>query len=269
MSAAAWGKRILFAPITRIFIAAVAIMLPLLATISVARALVPKPMRILWPYLLAALLCAGGYLLYVRFMEGRRANELALQGAAKEGFFGVLFGAASFLLILGVLAVCGAFTVDGSRPWTAMIGPFGEMLMVAIFEELLFRAALFGILQRWLGDWKALIISSLFFGLAHLGNAEVGAIAFTNTVMAGVLLGAIFMLTGRVWAAIGFHFAWNFISDGVFALPTSGEPSKGWLQGALSGPDWISGGAYGIEASAITLAVLAFASALVLKKART
>jgi membrane protease YdiL (CAAX protease family) len=51
-------------------------------------------------------------------------------------------------------------------------------------------------------------------------------------------------------------FAANFMSDAVFSLPTSGHPVKGLLQGRLSGPDWISGGAYGIEGSVVTLAVI-------------
>ena len=34
---------------------------------------------------------------------------------------------------------------------------------------------------------------------------------------AGVLLGACFIVTRRLWLAIGVHVAWNFVQGGVFA----------------------------------------------------
>jgi hypothetical protein len=121
--------------------------------------------------------------------------------------------------------------------------------------------------ERSLGSWGALVLSSVLFALAHLPNEHVTALAVANTALAGLMFGAAFLATRRLWLAIGMHFAWNFLSDGVFALPTSGNPGRGYLQGQLSGPEWLSGGAYGLEASALSFGALALASAFLLRHA--
>jgi membrane protease YdiL (CAAX protease family) len=80
------------------------------------------------------------------------------------------------------------------------------------------------------------------------------------TIAAGLMFGAAYFVTRRLWLPIGIHFSWNFISDTVFSLPTSGLTAKGLLQGRLSGPEWLSGGTYGIEASLVTLVVISVAT---------
>ena len=66
---------------------------------------------------------------------------------------------------------------------------------------------------------------------------------------------------------MGMHFAWNYLFSAVFSVPVSGHEAKGWLHGSMSGPDWLSGGAYGVEASAMALFVWSVAAALLLRRA--
>ena len=63
------------------------------------------------------------------------------------------------------------------------------------------------------------------------------------------------------------HFAWNYLFSAVLSLSVSGHEANGWLGGALNGPEWLSGGAYGIEASAMALLVWAAAGVLLLRLA--
>ena len=66
------------------------------------------------------------------------------------------------------------------------------------------------------------------------------------------------MLTQRLWLGIGFHISWNLTQGGLFSAPVSGQPGKGMIPGVLTGPDWMTGGAFGVEGSALALtAVLA------------
>jgi hypothetical protein len=65
---------------------------------------------------------------------------------------------------------------------------------------------------------------------------------------AGVMLGAAYLVTRRLWLAIGIHGAWNFTQAGIFSVPTSGIAMNGVFVGALGGPAWLSGGAFGAEA---------------------
>ena len=66
---------------------------------------------------------------------------------------------------------------------------------------------------------------------------------------------------------MGMHFAWNYLFSAVLSVPVSGHEAKGWVHGSMSGPEWLSGGAYGVEASATALLVWAVAAALLLRGA--
>jgi uncharacterized protein len=78
---------------------------------------------------------------------------------------------------------------------------------------------------------------------------------------AGVMLAAAYMVTRRVWLAIGIHIAWNFAQSGIFGVATSGVESAGYLQGNLNGPTILSGGTFGPEASIVAV-VVCFAAGL-------
>jgi hypothetical protein len=55
----------------------------------------------------------------------------------------------------------------------------------------------------------------------------------------GVLLSAAYVLTRRLWLAIGIHFGWDFSQDAIFGV---GKGAKGLVVGELSGPALLSGG---------------------------
>lgn len=249
------GARLLAFPLTRIVIGVVAVALPTIAAMRLVQQL-DKPLRQVWPFLLFALLCFGGYALYMRIVEQRRMTELARAGAGSELGLGMAFGAAAFLAVIGAMAASGAFRVAGVNPWSVLIAPFAELAFMALFEELLFRGILFRIIEGSLGSWLSVLLSSALFALAHLPNEGITLLAVAITAVAGAMFGAAYMFTRRLWLPLGMHFAWNFMSDAVFSLPTSGHPAKGLLQGQLSGPAWLSGGAYGVEGSALTLVAI-------------
>jgi membrane protease YdiL (CAAX protease family) len=253
--------------LVRILLATLAVCLPVALVLVLAHQIPDKAMRIVWPQLLAALLCVGGYAWYLRKIEGRALTELSGPGVGRELGLGVALGALMFLAIIGVLAACGSYRFTGAGSWTAMIKPFAEMVVVALVEEILFRGVLFRLTERALGTWIALAVSSVLFALAHLPNEGITALSVGITALAGAMFAAAYMATRRLWLAIGLHFAWNFMSDGVFSLPTSGNAAKGFLQGQLSGPEWLAGGAYGVEASSVTLVAVGLAAALLLRHA--
>ena len=77
---------------------------------------------------------------------------------------------------------------------------------------------------------------------------------------AGLLLGAAYMLTRRLWLAIGLHAAWNFTQGWVWSVPVSGGSApNGLLLTRFHGPEWLTGGAFGLEASVVALAVVSLA----------
>jgi len=135
-----------------------------------------------------------------------------------------------------------------------------------LFEELIFRGILFRQIEAMAGSWVALALTSAFFGAAHLANPDVTWFAaFAIAVEAGVLLGAAYMLTRRLWLAVGIHAAWNFTQGWIFSAPVSGGKAlDGLLFTHRSGPDWLTGGGFGLEASAVAMVVATTAGVVML-----
>jgi membrane protease YdiL (CAAX protease family) len=259
--------RALAHPVLRIVLGIAAVMLPITLTLALIHFAVPKPLRVVWPMPLAAALSFLSYRYFTTVIEKRQPSELALRGAGRELGAGIGLGALAGLMVAGALAALGAFVVTGtSADWQFLLKCVPEQIMVATFEELMFRAVIFRIAeQRW-GTRTALVVSSLLFALAHLQNDHISALAVVNTGVVSVALGAAYMLTRRVWLPIGIHFGWNTLYDGFFAVPMSGHEARGWLQASLPGPEWLTGGGYGVEGSVVTLLVWAIITLLMLRQ---
>lgn len=254
------GKRLLANPVVRILLA-VAASVGTMALLLMLSEIVPKPMRVVWPTLLAAAGCMAGYHFYVRKVEKRVPAEASGPGVLRELGAGFGIGAALAVGVAGVLLLCGALQVQGVGDWRAIFKPLPEQAMVATFEELVFRAILFRIVeQRW-GLRIAVVSNVLLFALAHLPNEHVSVVAVLATAAAGAGLLGVYLLTRRVWIAMGMHFAWNYLFDAMMSVPVSGHAARGWIQVAPAGPEWLSGGAYGVEGSVVTL--LAWSAAAV------
>ena len=60
-----------------------------------------------------------------------------------------------------------------------------------------------------------------------------------------------------IWAPIGMHLAWNYLEGGVFGCAVSGSPLDNLplITPRISGPDILTGGAFGPEASIICVAL--------------
>jgi membrane protease YdiL (CAAX protease family) len=145
-----------------------------------------------------------------------------------------------------------------------MLAILPACILAGVLEEVLIRGIVFRILEQWLGSWVALGISAVIFGGLHLLNPGATLLnAAAISIEAGVLLAAAYMLTRRLWLCIGTHIAWNFTQGGIFSVAVSGGKSKGLLQSRMIGPDWLTGGAFGAEASVVALA-LCLAAGMVL-----
>jgi membrane protease YdiL (CAAX protease family) len=209
------------------------------------------------------------YLLYVRYVEGRSATEFALGGWVKELGTGMLIGAGIFSAVILVLLGSGWYSVAGTNSWTVALAPLLAAAGAAYVEELIVRGILFRNLEDLLGSWISLAITALLFGLAHIANPNATLTsAIAIALEAGVLLGAAYMVTQRLWLAIGIHFAWNFVQGGIFGVAVSGNASVGILRGELHGPELLTGGPFGVEGSAVAVVVCLAAAAVLLVVAR-
>jgi membrane protease YdiL (CAAX protease family) len=209
---------------------------------------------------LIVVMCAA-YSGYARLVERRKVVELAPGRALAEFASGVLVGAALFVATAAILGLLGVWQFDGANAWTALIYPLSIALGAAFFEEIFFRGILFRIAEESLGSWLALALSAAVFGLVHGFNPAASALSILAICLeSGVLLAAAYMYSRRLWLPIGLHFAWNFTESGVFGASTSGSEAQGLLVSRLSGPELLTGGAFGPEASIVAVLVCLGAS---------
>lgn len=204
---------------------------------------------------LMAVIGIGVYAAFVRLVEQRPVSELALPMMGRELGLGLMGGAALYTLCVLILMALGVYRIESANPVALMLSALAMAVSSGVFEELLHRGTIFRNVEAMLGSWIALLGSALFFGLRHLGNADgnmLGAIAIT--IEAGLLLAALYLLTRRLWLCIGFHMAWNFTQAGVFSGTVSGAfAQQGLFKSVIAGPAFLTGGAFGIEASIIAL----------------
>ncbi|ARS90309.1 CPBP family intramembrane glutamic endopeptidase [Natrarchaeobaculum aegyptiacum] len=92
---------------------------------------------------------------------------------------------------------------DSGRGWALLLG--GVLPIIAIFEELLFRAALIGVLWAGFGidPWLLAVASSIAFALGHGMQGSVGVVV---TGLLGFVLAAIFVVTGSLLVVIVAHY---------------------------------------------------------------
>jgi hypothetical protein len=101
----------------------------------------------------------------------------------------------------------------------------------------------------------ALLISAAIFGWTHISNDNAtwwSSLAIA--IEAGLLLGAAYKWSGSLWLPIGIHWAWNYTQGNIFGLAVSGTMAGNtMLVTTVDGPDIITGGAFGPEASIISV----------------
>ena len=128
-------------------------------------------------------------------------------------------------------------------------------LAVAWYEELLFRGYPFQRAVRGLGFPGAQVAFAIFFAMGHWNNPGMAgatkAWATLNIALAALLLGLCWRRTGSLALPIGVHLGWNWAQGSLLGFGVSGTGGPGWWTPVFHGrPEWLTGGAFGLEASA-------------------
>ncbi|MBS0482239.1 MAG: CPBP family intramembrane metalloprotease [Proteobacteria bacterium] len=216
--------------------------------------------------LVGAALGIGLYKLFCRYVEGVPDFEFPLASAGRELGAGLLFGFLLFSAMTGVVWLLGGIQFHGVRGMGNLWGMMALGILSGTFEEILFRGILFRRIETMLGTWASLAITSILFGVGHIFNP--GATWFSSfaiSVEAGILLCAAYLVTRHLWFPIAIHAAWNFTQGWVFSIPVSGGAApEGLLITTRSGPQWLTGGDFGLEASAVAMVVATLAGVVLL-----
>lgn len=179
------------------------------------------------------------------------------KGALREFILGAGISILLIALAVGVIALFGGYSFQiraTGIAWRRFAEVIVLLLVGATFEELSFRGYAFQRLTDAVGPMFSILIFSIWFGAVHLWNPHSSGVlswAFFNTIAVGALFALAYLRTRALWMPIGLHFGWNFALGPVFGLPVSGLDIFSVLNhGKAFGPKWLTGGSYGVEASA-------------------
>lgn len=141
---------------------------------------------------------------------------------------------------------------------------------VAVAEELLFRGFIFQRLIAGLGQWPAQLILAGYFLLTHLNNpgmtGDIKILAGINIFLASIMFGLAFIRTQSLAMPLGLHFMANLMQGGILGFGVSGTDQPGLLKPTIAEvPDWLTGGAFGLEASVLGLIFVVIALILLYK----
>ena len=188
---------------------------------------------------------------------------LPLRAGASTLFLkGWVWGVFIASLDLGITWLLGGFHFNGfalppQELFTSGLLWAFAFVIVALFEESLYRGYALQALSTSIGFWPAAVCLSILFGGLHLLNPGETLLGALDVVSYALLACFTLQRTGNLWFAVGLHAAWDFSLTVLFSVPSSGMHAKGaLLQSTLSGPTWLTGGADGPEGSLLGLAVL-------------
>jgi hypothetical protein len=192
---------------------------------------------------------------------GLWANRRALRDAGAGVGIGVAMMAGIFVaeLLLGYASPVWQGFSPG-QAGLALLRLGAAFAVAAVLEELLFRGYAFQTLMQGITFVPAMVVLSLLFALAHAQNPNVTVIGLCNVALAGMWLSFAYLKTRGLWLPIGLHFGWNFAQTGLFGFPTSGGQFSGLrpIITEQSGPEWVTGGAFGPEGGVLaTVALIA------------
>ncbi|MGE6762594.1 CPBP family intramembrane glutamic endopeptidase [Corallococcus interemptor] len=210
---------------------------------------------------LGVLLVSLGFL----YLEKQPLTSLGMsldRRAGRDLGLGVVGG----IVIVGMVALAGwaagAYHMEraGNAQVASIVKAAWLMLGVGLFEEALFHGYLFQRAIRGLGTRWAQVVISLIFCLAHPFNTAMEVptriVAMVTTFLAGWMLGLCYLRTRHLALPVGVHMGWNWFLS-VMGFGVSGNESRGWWTPVFEGrPEWVSGGAYGLEASIFCVVVL-------------
>jgi membrane protease YdiL (CAAX protease family) len=208
-------------------------------------------------YLFAVPILTSLYLFVICKLGNPKRNDFRDPKWLERLLLGLVGGTVIFSIAVAIAGALGIYRIVGVGSLNGLLAALiVPTVGAAVTEEMLFRGILFRWLEQFGGSWLALLLTSAFFGAAHLMNENASMIAAVGIALeAGVMLGAAYMLTRSLWLPMGLHAAWNFTQGEIYDIPVSGTTADGMVDAQLSGPPLLSGNGFGLEASLIAIVV--------------
>lgn len=215
-------------------------------------------------------------MLYWKLVEKKSLAQMGLTGKIGSYAVGILAAVALLALSVAGIVLTGSIKFNGIFPnidWAMILLLTLGFMIQGAAEEFLCRGLVFHALKGKTSIPIAMAVSTLTFIWPHWsslfdGETIFGVIGVVNLILISIIFCLLTLRFNSIWAACGLHSFWNAILSCVLGLNLSGNEENVAavfnLQ-AVGETIW-NGGAYGIEASLITAAVLGIAALLLLPK---
>jgi hypothetical protein len=181
---------------------------------------------------------------------------------ARQFAWGAAIGIGQILLAVLMLWAIGGvrLELDPAGSLQTLGSGLLMFLLVAIKEETLFRGFLFQRLRDGIGLWPTQLLLALLFAGAHWMNPGMrGATLLSASLgifVSSLVFGLAYVRSNSLALPIGIHLGWNWMQGHVMGFGVSGIQLHGWFKPMLlDKPDWLTGAAFGIEASVLGVAV--------------
>ena len=203
-----------------------------------------------------------------RWIDGKRFASLGLEPgkrSATGAVFGFLLSGVMAGIVFVAMATLGFVDNVHIAPVDAaaarvLVGSVLLMMLVGFWEELVFRGYILQNMAEGMGMKVAVLVSCLLYGLIHAANPNAGILSTAIIVLFGYLRIYGYLITGQLWLSFGMHAGWNFFQATVFGYAASGH-AEDWtlFTHDSAAASWLSGGAFGPEASVLTVPVVVLA----------
>lgn len=184
----------------------------------------------------------------------------------KHFWQGTLWGFAASLLMIILLRLLGAASFEGLALHGQTLVEFALLwatafLLLSFAEEFAYRGYSQTVLTDGMGFWPAAVLLSAMFGSVHyffkpMENWMDGL----NVGLFGLFWCFTLRRTGTLWFAIGFHAMSDYSDMVLFAQPNTGNNGQSLaghlLNVSYHGPEWLTGGPRGTEASSLEFLIL-------------
>jgi membrane protease YdiL (CAAX protease family) len=203
------------------------------------------------------LVLLGSYFFLFRLYDKRKITELSLKHLPKEMFGGFLFGFLTISLSIFILYLLGYYQVISITTTNYPVKLFTTLLVAALIEDLLHRGLIVREMENWLGTHIAIVIG-MVVELQHIFNPHSNLFSFFLYLIWGFTMAMMFIYTKRIWLPYFFHIGWNFAQPFYGSNLTGLDDMGSIIQSSFNGPEFLTGGAVGIEDSIFTTIFLLF-----------
>lgn len=128
-------------------------------------------------------------------------------------------------------------------------------IVAPIVEEIVFRGILLKYVEEKTNIVFAIMLTSFLFSVVHMFNGKLEGIDLYLLIVAGFLAGMMYAIAtyqfNSIWASVVLHACWNL--SGIFTV-TPDKVDASLFQYIIQTHNvWITGGAYGTDASLIAM----------------